>query len=323
MSKIALLASEERAVLAWRRASNIHDDAAVWIRSMPDVGINWPIVSILCLTGWDSVVANHVIRSEIERRIAAMVPPGSDERLAREPDVVPDFHDPEEAREREARRIPVESVLGGSAEQERMLREFGISPALIGMLSDIARNSLCSSIAAAPDAESRRLVELVARNMRMDRPWAIENDLQESNDALIARIESFVGAHMRGDFLNMSRDRLEQCVRHARIGLSAQQLAADPADGAEISAHRMATINRLVAESNEEHMAGFIEETAALPSDGVFVDSLFQSREGRTYEGRPAVRRGSTDPLRDHLRDYMRSAAAENAERRSRRTRDQ
>lgn len=317
MSKIALLSSTSRAVDEWRASSRIGDvSAALWVLTPMVALSNRPFISVMCLPGWrdhptnvdllnyiNVLIADDRARSGTGLAIGGTTVGSSELAVFGSPDNAPT---PSQEAAEAAAEVAFPSELQVT-QQEAALIDFGINPAVLGMLTDMQRNILLTMI-DRDQPGARAGIESIARANRI-RPWRPRSaDSIDGRPTMVMVIESFVGDTYHNDFMQMDPTRLERCVVAARQGNSARQIQAE-----EIVVAARGLIINLLMESREEYAAGFMSDPVNDPPP-VDIDP----NRGRINRATP---RPYVDPLRDHLRSYMRSEQAEDAERRSERAR--
>lgn len=319
MSKIALIAATASAVDHWRRASGIGPELAPWVVAVGQIQTLGPFASVLCMTGWRDLTSNVELYEHLVRIIAptrrTLESRSTAEAVEEALDLAEDF-----AREDAARRPHRPGAeqafpsVPPMSENERVLRDFGVNPGLIGMLGDETQNQLARRIERRQELDDvRGVIETVARNRHI-RPWAPSDAHglapSESLRFAIETVESFYGTNAH--FQTMSPERLVRCVTTARRGNSASQVFNLP----EVVAECRDTIRRILEEHQAEQTdaeAGFLPES----NDGVALVSTAhpdlesgppaERTPGDGYD-EPAYRtrpRVYSDPLRDHLRTFM------------------
>lgn len=188
--------------------------------------------------------------------------------------------------------------------REQRLREAGVNPALIGMLEDGDLGIIESAIGVS---YFRELVEAAAAR-RSIRPWATSLAPNEI-DAHISGIRSivdFMGLEAREPAVRASLASRTAAAVEARRGLDAIRLGLPERD---ILPLRIA-VSRLLDMAPSREATD--EEAGFLPTPAPEAEPV---RSWRRVRLQPVV----SDPLRDNLRDFMRTAMAEDAARRTRR----
>ena len=192
--------------------------------------------------------------------------------------------------------------------QEQALRDAGVNPALLGMLESDILIAL-SGLARNNSPRFRTTVATLARRRNIP-AWARDvTPASESEDrATLTRVVvEFMGSSYGEDCDAAPLSTLEQVANLARRGLDARRMGEMTV--AYHCLHRASELIRTNVQTLDE-TAGFLPEP---------VPDEEPRPVARTRPPRPARAPTRPDPLQDNLREYMRQARAEDADRASRR----